>query len=461
MEKWIVPSNIRLLCVDSPVMPTAWYSRTFPSKYNTRSGLKITLRGGALSNMVDFITTRILREPSIGLGRPHRVRRFLQVSTTLLISLAVIWAVYALNIGHKALFVADLVLIAIGTISLSLLRIGWITAAIHVLLVALLIWISAMAYYVSGSGVNNNGAVHFWLFVYIVGLHFILFDAARVIQTFYVACSILIFVAIEYNLIGLNPKYGFPAEETLFGHGLTLGLVLITIAIIMRTYITDLAEAERRARDANDRSEQLLHSVLPPSIVDRVRLQGTTFTQRVDECSVLFADIVGFTEMSSRLTAEELVALLNQIFSRFDELNTAHGVEKIKTIGDGYMAACDLPEPHTDHARRIARLGLDMLDAIDEFEDLSVRIGINSGPVLAGIIGQQRIAFDLWGETVNLASRMESHGVQGRVQVTSSTYALLQSEFSFDAGRAIEVKGAGSMRVYLLRGKSAQMPLSV
>ena len=131
--------------------------------------------------MVDFITIRILRKPSAGLGRPHRVRRFLLVSTTLLISLAVIWAVYALKIGHTALLTADLVLIAIGTVSLLLLRFGWVTAAIHVLLVALLIWIPAMAYYVSGSGVNNNGAVHFWLFVYIVGLHFVLFDAARVI----------------------------------------------------------------------------------------------------------------------------------------------------------------------------------------------------------------------------------------------------------------------------------------
>ena len=401
--------------------------------------------------MTDFITTRLLQEPPKGLGRPHRVRRFLLVSTLLLIALGLIWTAYALKTGHQGLLIGDLVLIGIGAATLLLMRFGWITLAIHMLLIALLIWIPAMAYYVSGSGVNNNGAVHYWLFVYIVGLHFVLFDAARVIQTFYVACAVLIFVFIEYNLISLDPRYGFPTDDTLFGHGLTLGLVLIAIAVIMRTYINDLADAERRARDANHRSDQLLDSVLPPSIVERVRRQGTTFTQRVDECSVLFADIVGFTPMASRLSAEELVALLNQIFSRFDELTTAHGVEKIKTIGDGYMAVCGLPEPHPDHAGRIVRLGLEMLNAIDEFDDLSVRIGINSGPVLAGIIGQQRIAFDLWGETVNLASRMESHGMQGRIQVSSSTYELLRGEFSFDEERTIDVKGAGPTKVYLVR----------
>jgi class 3 adenylate cyclase len=356
------------------------------------------------------------------------------------------------------LLIGDAVLILIGATSLFLLRTRWITAAIHVMLIALLIWIPAMAYYVSGSGVNDHGAVHYWLFVYIVGLHFVLFDAARVVQTFYVACAILIFIVIEYNLIPLAPRYGFPAHDTLFGHGLTLGLVLIAIALIMRTYITDLAEAERRARDANHRSEQLLHSVLPSSIIRRVRAHGTTFTQRVDECSVLFADIVGFTPLASRLSADDLVALLNRVFSRFDELAERHGVEKIKTIGDGYMAACGLPEARTDHAQRIARLALDMLNAIDEFEDLAIRIGINSGQVVAGIIGQSRIAFDLWGETVNLASRMESHGVQGCVQVTHSTYELLRDDFAFEAKRTIEVKGKGPITVYVLQALLPRAP---
>ena len=224
----------------------------------------------------------------------------------------------------------------------------------------------------------------------------------------------------------------------------------------MRTYITALAEAEHTARDANYRSEQLLHSMLPSSIVDRVRTQGTTFTQSVDSCSVLFADIVGFTQMASSLSAEELVALLNSAFSQFDSLAEAHGVEKIKTIGDGYMAACGLPEPQPDHAERTMRLALDMLSTIAEFDNLEVRIGINSGPVLAGIIGHSRIAFDLWGETVNLASRMESHGVTGCIQVTQATYDLLGDHYNFQPGREIEVKGKGLATAYLLRSSGSE-----
>jgi class 3 adenylate cyclase len=386
--------------------------------------------------MSDFAATRILLEPSAGLGRPHRVRQFLHVATVVLIVLATVWAVYAFTVPHYAQLIGDLVLIAAGVVSLALLRAGRVTAAIHWLLIALLTWVPTMG-----------------LIVYIIGLHFVLFDAARIVQTFYVSAAILIFIVVEYNLIPLNPRYGFPRHDVVFAHGLTLGLVLVAIALIMRAYIADLAEAERRARDANQRSEQLLQSVLPAAIVARVRTQGTTFTQRVDECSVLFADIVGFTPLASRLPAEELVALLNRVFRRFDELTQAHGVEKIKTIGDAYMAACGLPEPQADHAQRIARLGLGFVSAIDEFEDLSIRVGINSGPVVAGIIGQRRIAFDLWGETVNLASRMESHGADNRIQVTSATYELLRSGFVFDEGRTLEVKGKGPVMAYFLLGE--------
>ena len=402
--------------------------------------------------MPDFVTTRILTSPPRGLGRPHRVRRFILISTAVLIALGSIWSIYAIFSGHKVLLIADLILIGIGSLALILVRVGWINSAIHLLLISLLIWIPMMAFFVSGSGVNNNGAVHYWLIVYIVGLHFVLFDVTRVIQTFYIATAILIFVVIEYNLVPLTPKYGFPAHETLFGHGLTLGLVLISIAIIMRTYIAELAAAEHDARDANHRSEQLLQSVLPRSIVARVRAHGTTFTQRVDSCSVLFADIVGFTPMASRLSAEELVGLLNTVFSRFDRLAEEHGVEKIKTIGDGYMAACGLPEYHDDHAVRTMKLAQGMLAAVGDFDDLEVRIGINSGPVLAGIIGQSRIAFDLWGETVNVASRMESHGMAGKIQVTETTYAILRTDFEFDEPREIQVKGKGLVKAYLACG---------
>ena len=151
------------------------------------------------------------------------------------------------------------------------------------------------------------------------------------------------------------------------------------------------------------------------------------------------------------MSAEELVALLNNVFSRFDTLAEKHGVEKIKTIGDGYMAACGLPDPYLNHAQRTLYLANDMLNEFAQFEGLELRAGVNSGPVLAGIIGQSRIAFDLWGETVNVASRMESHGKSNRIQVTQTTYELSRQDFGFDDSRTINVKGKGVVTTYLVR----------
>jgi adenylate cyclase len=201
----------------------------------------------------------------------------------------------------------------------------------------------------------------------------------------------------------------------------------------------------------------LLNSVLPPSVVQRVQREGNTYTQSADNCTILFADIVGFTPLSERLSAAELVSLLNQIFGRFDQLTVKHGVEKIKTIGDGYMVVSGIPKPETDHAVRIMNLAQDMLLVMDEFEGLSIRIGINTGTVIAGIIGQTRIAFDLWGRAVNIASRMESHGMDGRIQITEDTYGLVQDEYDFDDPRIIDVKGKGPMRVFLLAESTNQL----
>jgi len=172
--------------------------------------------------------------------------------------------------------------------------------------------------------------------------------------------------------------------------------------------------------------------------------------------TVLFADIVGFTQLSARVSPTELVSLLNEIFSTFDQLAERHSLEKIKTIGDAYMVVGGLPIPRKDHAEAIAEMALDMLDAISDFsnthnQDFSIRIGINSGPVVAGVIGIKKFIYDLWGDTVNTASRMESHGKPGCIQVTSTTYQLLQEKYIFESRGAIEVKGKGMMNTYLLQ----------
>ncbi len=187
-----------------------------------------------------------------------------------------------------------------------------------------------------------------------------------------------------------------------------------------------------------------------------------TIVDRYENVSILFADIVGFTVLSRRMEPGELVVLLNQLFSEFDRITTRHKVEKIKTIGDAYMAVCGLPNPDERHGERVADVALEMIDAVARLNqtreyDLNLRIGINSGPVVAGVIGRNKFAYDLWGETVNTASRMESHGSPGVVQTSRSTHDLLKDSYDFRSLDEIAVKGYGQMPVWQLVGRKTSV----
>ena len=210
------------------------------------------------------------------------------------------------------------------------------------------------------------------------------------------------------------------------------------------------------------RSEDLLLNVLPQPIAERLKA-GEAEGEKViadsfDSVTVLFSDVVGFTKLSARVGAAELVMMLNGVFSAFDQLSDKHGVEKIKTIGDAYMVVGGLPVRSDNHAAAIAVMSLDMYKELDRINaeagtDLNIRIGINSGPVVAGVIGSRKFTYDLWGDAVNTAARMESHGIEGRVQVTEETYNLLKDEFDFEDRGVIDVKGKGDMHVYILAGR--------
>ncbi len=203
------------------------------------------------------------------------------------------------------------------------------------------------------------------------------------------------------------------------------------------------------------RSEELLLNVLPPAIADRLKAGQKAIADGFSQVSVLFADIVGFTKMSARLTPEELVGRLNRIFSSFDDLVDKLHLEKIKTIGDAYMVAGGLHSHEYDHANAIAEMALAMRRRAAEFsrefhDDLDIRIGIHTGPVVAGVIGKRKFIYDVWGDTVNVASRMESHSNPGSIQVTNDAYELLKDLYEFEERGEIEVKGKGRMRTWFL-----------
>jgi class 3 adenylate cyclase len=218
--------------------------------------------------------------------------------------------------------------------------------------------------------------------------------------------------------------------------------------------LTLQAELERERR----RSEQLLLNVLPEPIGQRLKRGEAPIADTFPEVTILFSDLVGFTQLSAGLPATELVELLNEIFSELDSLAAAHGVEKIKTIGDAYLAVAGIPVPREDHARAVADMAIEMLRVQQRFAErrklpLQMRVGINSGPVVAGVIGKHKFTYDLWGDAVNVASRMESQGLPGRIQITDATRRQLDDRYVVEERGVVDVKGKGPMTTWWLLGR--------
>jgi guanylate cyclase len=228
----------------------------------------------------------------------------------------------------------------------------------------------------------------------------------------------------------------------------TLEMLQEQSAQLMRALMADL-DAEKAE------SERLLLNILPGPIAEKLKTEPGVIADSYDSVSVLFSDIVGFTPLSESLTAEEMVEWLNEVYSAFDAMVEAGGAEKIRTIGDGYMVAAGVPDERDDHAAILTRLALKMKD---HFEDLppvhghkaNFRIGINSGPVVGGVIGTHKFQYDIWGDCVNTAARMESHGVPGRIHVSAATHNFIKDDFLCEPRGTIEVKGKGEMHTWFV-----------
>jgi class 3 adenylate cyclase len=230
------------------------------------------------------------------------------------------------------------------------------------------------------------------------------------------------------------------------------GTIAFTLlAIFAEQRLTALAAL----RIEQDKAENLLLNILPRSIAEKLKANSATIADQFDAASILFADVVDFTPFSERLPPAEVVGILDHLFTHFDALAERYGLEKIKTIGDCYMVAAGVPAPRADHARALAQMALDMREAMRSEDGvahfgLELRIGINSGPVVAGVIGRKRFLYDLWGDAVNTASRMESQGTPGQIQVTRATYELLRDDFVLEPRGTVSVKGKGEMETWYL-----------
>ena len=252
-----------------------------------------------------------------------------------------------------------------------------------------------------------------------------------------------------------------PFMRTLF-YVMNIGCTSTVVFVLVHYFVSQKDTTLKLLHVEQGRSERLLLNILPKEIAEALKNESRTIANQYDQVSILFADIVNFTPMSALLTPVGLVELLNDVFSYFDTLVEKYGLEKIKTIGDCYMVAAGIPRSRRDHAHVLTQMALEIQEHFTQHpyqgRQLSFRIGINSGPVVAGVIGYMKFAYDLWGDAVNTASRMESHGVGGQIQITRATYELIRNDFVCESRGVVNVKGKGEMEVWQVRGIRASEP---
>ena len=305
------------------------------------------------------------------------------------------------------------------------------------------------------------GGVGLWGILAPVGA--LVFTSAASAVRWYIA-YLLVFLGsgVAGEIIG--PVWDPPPDwftSTMLAMNIAVGGTMVFTLLALFAKQRNEALAALRVEQA--KAEDLLVNILPRSIADRLKAEPRLIADQYPSASILFADVVDFTPWSERLTPDEVVGCLDHLFRHFDELAERYEVEKIKTIGDCYMVAAGVPEPRPDHARALALMALDMLEAMRADGEaghlgLELRIGINSGPVVAGVIGRKRFLYDLWGDAVNTASRMETYGTSSRIQITQETFELLADEFECESRGTIAVKGKGDVETWYLVGRRDAPP---
>jgi len=301
-------------------------------------------------------------------------------------------------------------------------------------------------------GFISSGAVILWSLLSPLGAF--LFDEPRHALRWLGGYLLLIFLSGFLEFYPLVSATLSPTLILIF-FVLNIGMVSTISILLLAYFVREKNRLFSLLRIEQAKSENLLLNILPKEIAAILKNEERTIADHYPEVSVLFADMVGFTPLASRLPPVEIVELLNEVFSFFDSLLDKYQVEKIRTIGDSYMVAAGVPRPRHDHAQVLIHMALEMRDyiAINEFcnqHGINFRVGINSGPVIAGVIGRRKFVYDVWGDTVNIASRMESHGVSGAVQITQATYERIKDEFMCEPRGTVNVKGKGEMKTWLV-----------
>jgi guanylate cyclase len=391
-------------------------------------------------------------------GEEVRLRKALLVLVSVLIlPISLLWGAIYLALGTPSGLVAWLYfLISVGALAVFA-RTRDFEGLLQVeLLIILFAPTLSMAWV---GGFVASGAVGLWGILGPLGA--LVFKGARAgIRWFIAFVAVFVLSGIAGELL-TGGRSVLPAwfESTMIALNVTVGGAVV-FGLLVR-FVQQRKQAMSDLQVEQDKAENLLLNILPRSIADRLKAEPATIADQFTGASILFADVVDFTPLAERLEPAQVVGVLDRLFTHFDHLADRYGVEKIKTIGDCYMVAAGVPTPREDHARAMALMALDMRDAMHAKDGigelgLELRIGINSGPVVAGVIGRKRFLYDLWGDAVNMASRMESHGTGGKIQVTQATYELLKDEFALEPRGIVAIKGKGDVETWYLVGRQAR-----
>ncbi|MEZ4541184.1 MAG: adenylate/guanylate cyclase domain-containing protein [Chloroflexota bacterium] len=406
--------------------------------------------------------TLALTQPTMMADRDQRE----QLQTDLLVTSSTIIALLGLLWGLIYTFVGAVSAGAIPIIyaAFSFASIGYfaLTGRYHLfrfsqLLITLIF--PALLMLVLGGFVNSSGVI-LWSLTSPVGA--LLFDSRRKAAFWFASFAVTILTAGLIDAGVFGPR--LLEQSSLSPNVLTTFFIMNVIgpSVVVFSLLTYFTRQRDRAHDLlvaeQAKSDTLLLNILPQSIARQLKDGREVIAECVNTASILFADIAGFTPLSAELGVERVVDLLNDLHTGFDEIMERHGLEKIRTIGDGYMAAAGVPTPRDDHAHAMVTAALEMLDFSRELSrtyefPIHLRIGINTGTIMAGVIGRKKFSYDIWGDPVNVASRMESHGVADCIQVAERTYELIKNDFITEPRGLIEIKGKGEMRTWLVVGK--------
>jgi adenylate cyclase len=362
----------------------------------------------------------------------------------------VVWGLVLLGLGESS------GLLPVGYVVISLPAIIFWKRTKHL---ELLIWIQlfvitgiAFLLALSLGGYVGSGAMVLWSVLGPIGALLFLSErqALGFLATYF---GMLVAVAIAYP--SLDVRNGLSDSVILLFFVLNIGAASAVVFGLVRYFARENRRIHGLLEIEQDKSETLLSNVLPAAIAERLKGSDQTVAEQYDSVSVLFADVVGFTPLAETLGANELVEMLNTVFTSFDELVTNCRAEKIGTIGDSYMVVAGAPDRHSDHADILANLALEMMDVVERTTsavtpNLQFRMGINTGPVVAGVIGTTRLKYDVWGDTVNLASRFESHGMPGKIQIGPTTHDAIHDRFHCVYRGTIEIKGKEPVDAWFL-----------